>query len=105
MKLLIFSVLLISNTAYAEYQAEWINRHEQLGYTDITLILKDDEGILPDVRIDKNFHRNVTDRDLEEVALEEIEKALTVEEEPIIEEEVIDFPEDNAELPTPGSPC
>ena len=58
--LITISLLFCSTVAFAEYQPEWINRLEQMGYTDYTLVLTDDEEIMPTVRVDKNFQGSVS---------------------------------------------
>ena len=55
MKRLFFVLFLVPMPALATYQATWINRCDQYGQVTYTLILDDDAGIRPEVRVEKNF--------------------------------------------------
>ena len=46
------------------YQAHYINPLKQLGQISFDLILTDDEGVLPEVRVSKSFPDDITEDDL-----------------------------------------
>lgn len=50
------------------YQAQYINPLFQLGYIDYELILTDDAGVLPTVRMPKTFKDDATRTDLDDEA-------------------------------------
>lgn len=37
------------------FTCKWINRLDQFGTTNITLLVKHNEGLIPDVRIEKKY--------------------------------------------------
>lgn len=47
--------ILAPTFSHAVYRATWINRHVQFGQVTYTLLLDDDQGIRPQVRVEKNF--------------------------------------------------
>lgn len=50
------------------YQYQYINKLEQFDRVYYTLVLIDDEGILPDYRNEKSFKIDATDEDLAQEA-------------------------------------
>ena len=50
------------------YRATYINPLKQFGHLELTLIVTDDEGVLPNLRIDKKFPDSVTDEELAQEA-------------------------------------
>jgi hypothetical protein len=61
----------------ANFTAEWINRLDQLGGTEFTLILSDDDEVIPIQRIQKSFNETSSTIDstfLEAEASREIER-------------------------------
>lgn len=37
------------------FTCHWLNRHDQFGKTNITLTVTDNDGVIPQQRIEKNF--------------------------------------------------
>lgn len=60
------------------YNAKYINPLVQFGSVNLTLILEDDEGIMPPVRIDKKFREaeQITEEGLKAEADKEIARAI-----------------------------
>jgi hypothetical protein len=61
------------------FTCEWINRLDQYGRSDFSLIVVHDQGIIPTVRIEKNFNANgdytsIDDDFLGTVAIDEVER-------------------------------
>ena len=57
------------------FTVEWINRIDQLGYTDMDLLIVHDQGVIPPYRVSKNYsgdYDNVNEALLQETAIEEI---------------------------------
>lgn len=72
------------------YQAKYINPLVQFGTVYLTLILEDDEGIMPLVRQDKKFTRpeQITEEGLKAEAQKTIEQAIYNFNNPPQEEEI-----------------
>ena len=59
------------------YTATWMNRLDQFGTTSLTLLVTHDQGVIPEQRIEKNYHSFPTPPDssyLEDRAIEEVER-------------------------------
>jgi len=62
------------------FTCQWLNRLDQYGHTDITLIITHDQGVIPSARIGKNYHLLPELIDaifLESEALKEVEMVIT----------------------------
>ena len=59
------------------FVCHWLNRLDQFGTTSITLVVTHDQGVIPEQRIEKNYHSFPTPPDssfLEDRAVEEVER-------------------------------
>jgi hypothetical protein len=82
------------------YKAHYINPLIQYGRIDFTLVIEDDEGIVPTYRLEKSFLESVTAEELDQIAAQEIERILAEQELPNAESSNsadVDLPE-NVEL-------
>jgi hypothetical protein len=65
------------------YQPKWLNRFEQYGQVNYSLLLVDDEKIRPDVRVEKSFSAKLETKEyLNKLSQEAVENTIKEQDNP-----------------------